>query len=261
VYLRFLISDFRFQSQIANRKSEIVWCLVFSLWFIQLVYAGGEVEPTRPSWESQRYLIDGVHYLINEGDRDMAKSLFQKAILSSSFSSLSGELEDQSQNRWVAAEAFYFLGKICYEKAILDTGKEKQESSIQYPASSIENIAWAKKYLEKADEYGMVYDRMHPPLLDKINREYPGVDPPIMEANRDKAKITIKTDHGSYQIDAVRVDQHADVTENTFLTNREFDVECGARYKVKPDIQGGRRSIYRALAVLGISLAIWRVRS
>jgi len=135
---------------IANQKSKIknglVFCLLalsINLWTASLVHAEG----------SRYYLIEGVYYLMNEGDRDKAEGFFRKAILSSSFDSLSVE----GNTHWQAAsgtapalsdaaEAFYFLGKIYYEKAILDTGysildtrKGKQESSIQHPASSIEN--------------------------------------------------------------------------------------------------------------------------
>jgi hypothetical protein len=165
------------------------------------------------------------------------------------------------------AEAFYFLGKIHYERAMLDigystldTGREEQKSSIQYPASSIENIAWAKKYLRKAEEYGIVYDRLHPDLLDEINRKYPKVDTPISRSSHDKTRIMIQIENGLYQLDAVKIDEHMDITQSEFLTNEEFSLECGARYKVEPDIQGGRRAIYRALTILGVGLAIWFTR-
>jgi len=264
----FLIFDFRL-----NRKSKIaVYALCFllcSMPFAYTVTAAGEeqihayagtVRDTvrGEDWESRYYLIEGVHYLLNEGDRDMAEELFRKAIFSSSFSSLSKEAEDEKVREGFnpVAEAFYFLGKIHYEKAILDIGAratEKQESSL-------ENIAWAKKYLRKAEEYGIVYDQLHPPLLGEINRGYPEIKAPIPEPGREEAKVIIEVNGGSYQINVVRVDQQADVTEAKFLTNKEFDLECGARYKMRPDVQGGYRSIYRALAVLGTGLVIWLAR-
>ena len=216
---------------------------------------------TASSWESRRYLMEGVYYLMNEGDRDVAEGLFRKAILSSPFTSLSMEAEDQGYDRQVVAEAFYFLGRIQYEKAtldtgysILDTGKGKQEKGI-------ENIKWAKIYLGKAEEYGIVHDRLHPPLLDQINRKYPEIGMPDLEANPDRAIVAIEMEHGeSYKVNAVKVDQYTSVTDDRFSTNRELDLECGARYKVKPDIQGGYKSINRTLAVLGIALLVWFTR-
>ena len=230
-----------------------VLCLISSLWFAPFVY-GREIvqekqslDSIRPSWESRLYLIEGVHYLVNEADSDMAEELFRKAIFSSSFSSLSEETEDQDRHRWVVAEAFYFLGKISYEKSISG-------------GNIAENIAWAKKYLEKAEEYGIVYDRLHPPLLDEINRKYPGIEVPISEPNRENAKTIIEFDHGSYQIDAFRVDKYADVIKSKFESDHTIDLECGARYKIKPDVQGKHKSIYGALSVFGIGVIIWITR-
>ena len=224
------------------------------LWLMSYAFAYGASGTTASSWESRRYLIEGVYYLVNEQDLDIAEGLFRKAILSSPFSSLSKETESQDYDRQVVAEAFYFLGKIQYERAISGTGEEKQESRI-------EDIAWAKRYLKKAKEYGIVHDRLHPPLLEQINREYPEVKMPRLETNPNKAEITIETEYGeSYKVNAVKVDQYTDVTDNRFSTNREFYLECGARYKVEPDIQGGYKSIHRALTVLGIALVIWFTR-
>ena len=225
--------------------------LLFALLLTSLAYVADGMEIHRPSWESQSYLIEGVHYLVNEGDRDMAEESFRRAILSSSFSSLSGKdgADETSElmSRWVLSEAFYFLGKIHYEKAA-SQGAVPQ------------NIAWAKRYLEKADEYGVIYDRFHPPLLYEINRKYPGLDAPLSETISDKVKIIVKIEHGAYEMDAIRVGQNADVTESRFRTNEEFDLDCGAIYKVKPNIWRSNKSMYGALAALGISLAIWLTR-
>ncbi len=219
---------------------------------------------TASSWESRRYLMEGVYYLINEGDRDVAEGLFRKAIISSPFSSLSMEAEDQGYNRRVVAEAFYFLGRIQYEKAALDTGEENHQTKLKQASAlqkSMESIKWAKVYLEKAEEYGIVHDRLHPPLLDQINRKYPEISMPNLERNSDRAIVAIEIEHGeSYKVNVVKVDQYTSVTDNRFLTNRELDLECGARYKVKPDVQGSYGSINRTLAVLGIALVIWFTR-
>jgi hypothetical protein len=234
-------------------RIEVIALLSF-LCLIPYAFADEASGFTASSWESRRYLMEGVYYLINEGDRDVAEGLFRKAIISSPFSSLSMEAEDQGNDRQVVAEAFYFLGRIHYEKALLGTGKENHEKSI-------ENITWAKSYLEKAEEYGIVHDRLHPPLIDQINRKYPEISMPNLETNPDKVRVAIEIEHGeSYKVDAVKVDQYTSVTDNRFLTNKEFDMECGARYKVKPDVQGSYKSINRTLAVLGIALVIWFTR-
>jgi len=272
-HIRFSILDSRLGSEIKDRKSKIaVYVLCFFLWSVPFVCAGAiaEVEQiaayagTLPSvrgeaWESRYYLIEGVHYLLNEGDRDMAEELFRKAIFSSPFSSLSEESGTQDQSRRVVAEAFYFLGKLHYEKA--EIAKNSREEPY------VQNIAWARKYLKKAEEYGIVYDRLHPPLLGEVDRKYPEIEVPIPESRRDEVatrhavSVLIEIGDGSYKIDAVEVDRYADVTERKFLTDKEFDLECGARYKMKPDVQGRHRSMYRALTVLGVGLVIWLIRS
>ena len=237
----------------SQRSWGYIPLILFSLWFTTLIYADEGMEDTRPSWESQRYLIEGVHYLVNEGDRDMAEEFFRRAIFSSSFGSLSGKDgadETSESSRWVASEVFYFLGKIQYERAV-SQGAVPQ------------NIAWAKRYLEKANEYGVIHDRLHPPLLDEANRKYPRVDAldaPLSETSPDRAKIIVEIGHGAYEMDAVRVGQNADVTESRFRTNKEFNLDCGARYKVKPNIRRSNRSMYGALTAVGISLVIWLAR-
>jgi hypothetical protein len=199
--------------------------------------------------ESRRCLIAGVYHLVNAGDRDTAEGLFRRAIFYGSFSDLSvGAYSNTPLHGWIAAEAFYFLGKINYERAISQGDVEK-------------NIARAKKYLRKAEEYGVVYDKLHPPLLDEIDRKYPGIDMAVSETKGGKTKVVIEIDRGaSYKIDAVKINQYADVTESRFLTNQELDLECGARYKVKPDVEGGRGAVYRALAFLGLGLLVWLTR-
>jgi len=214
------------------------------LCFTPSVIAGDQIK-------SQDYLVEGVYYLISEGNRDKAEEQFRKVIFSSSASALSVEdshmAKIHDQNRWAVAEAFYFLGKIYYEKAL-------------FQGDIAQNIAQARKYLRKAEEYGVVHDRLHPPLLDEINKKYPEVKMPVPKPGEDKAKVTIEIDQGAYRMDAVKIDHLADVTERGFLTNKEFDLECGARYKVKPDIRGGYESVYKALTVFGIGLAVWLTR-
>jgi hypothetical protein len=224
-------------------------------------------EPARLISESRHYLIEGVHYLMNEGDRDTAEDLFRKAIFTSPFGSLSregngGQLSEASvlSDRWVVAEAFYFLGRIYYERAVSQVGVVRDADT---DSTTPKLLVLARKYLRKAEQYGIIYDRLHPSLLDEISRRFPEIEVPIEAydgSGQDKAKVMIEFDHGSYQMDAVKVDLDADVTESSFSTSKEFDLECGARYKVKPDVQGGYKVMYRALALLGIGVVFWLTR-
>ena len=85
---------------------------------------------------------------------------------------------------------------------------------------------------------------------------------PAWGTNRNKAKVIIETDfQGPYHVNAVKIDQYADVAETKFLTDKEFDLECGARYKIEPDSQARYRPVYKTLAVLGIGLALWLTRN
>jgi hypothetical protein len=221
------------------------------------------------------YLIEGVHYLLNERDLDAAEELFRKVIFSSSFSSLSrrrsrvADLEIPrtqrpeavgtlpGSDRWVVAEAFYFLGKIQYDRASAPTEAKADEA--------LESISLAKIYLEKAEEYGIVYDHLHPPMLEEINRRYPEAYT-LVVPGREEAEVTFDIANASdgsqrsLKINAVKIDSKALVAEERFPSSETKNLECGARYKVEPDIQGGRRSIYRALTVVGIGIAVWLAR-
>jgi hypothetical protein len=222
--------------------------IIFSLWHVGFAYCD---KPAAPSWESQKYLIEGVHYLMNEDDLDTAEQLFHKAILSSSFDSLS--IDDDlngtadTSDSWVVAESLYFLGKIHYLRA---------NSQIDVKS----NIIWAKKYLMKAEEYGIIYDKLHNPLLDEIKRKYPDVNIPVTDAIGYRAKVTIESDNGSYNINAVKIDKRGYVTELDFQTDKESVIEGGARYKLKPDIRGKRRAILGSVSAVGVILAIWLLR-
>ena len=237
-------------------RFSVFYTLSFLLWFMSSFAAYGEPNTTSSETEvaeNRSHLIEGVYYLMNQGDQNMAKEFFQKAIFSSPFVDLSMNrgvvTVSEPGDRRIVAEALYFLGKIHYEKVLSHKGEDMEK-----------NIGLAKMYLNKAEEYGIAYDRLHPTLLDEIHRRYPGVGMVVPDTEGDGTKVTIEVDHGSYRVDTVKVDQHADVTEDRFMTNEEFALEGGARYKVEPDVQGGYRSIYRTLAFLGISLLVWLTR-
>jgi len=197
------------------------------------------------NWGSHDYLMAGVYYLVSQEDRDLAEVQFRRAIFSSSFGALAGGSE--SQDRQVVAEAFYFLGRIYYERASIG-------------GNIPQNIGRAKSYLNKAREYGIVHDRLHPPLLEEINRRYPEVAVLDWEKSAKVAKAVFEIGRGSYRINAVRIGNEGDVAGSKFLTDEMLDLECGARYKMEPDVRGRYGSMYRALVVLGICLAVWLVR-
>lgn len=83
-----------------------------------------------------KHLIEGVYYLIVEDDLNQAEAEFQ-AILAI----------DKNH-----AEAYYFLGRIYYERVL----------SSSEPKSMLRE---AKKYLSMAHSLGIVYDKLHPNLL------------------------------------------------------------------------------------------------
>jgi len=221
------------------RKNIYLPALLFGLFIIHPLSAS--------DWNSQNYLIDGVYYLESQNDLNMAEEQFRKVIISSPFDTLSGETESSDSDRKIVAEAFYFLGKICYERSI---------SKENVP----QNIAQAKSYLKKAEEYGIVYDKLHPPLLSAINQNYPEIKASIPQSADSKTKVNIEIGDGLYHIRLLKIDQKINVTESWLLTKKESELECGARYKMKPDIQGAAKSTYKALIILGIVLAFWLVR-
>lgn len=221
------------------KKNIYILALLFGLFLIHPVSAS--------DWNGQNYLINGVYYLVSQGDLNMAEGQFRKIIFSSPFDALSEKTGNSGSDRKIVAEAFYFLGKICYERAI------SKENVLQ-------NISQAKSYLVKAEEYGIVYDKLHPPLLDEINRDYPEIKALIPQPTADKAKVTIEIGDSLYQIRSIKIDQNANVTKNRLLTKTESELECDARYKMKPDVQGATKSVYKALIALGIGLAFWLVR-
>jgi hypothetical protein len=204
-------------------------------------------------WDSQNYLINGVYYLISQKDLNMAEDQFRKVIFYSSFNSLSEESVKMNHNRETVAEAFYFLGEIYYEKAT---------SQINISDIMKQNyIAQAKGYLGKAKEYGIVYDRLHPSLLDEINEKYPKIIASIPKSTGNKTKVAIGMDDGLYQIDTISIDKNANIIKSDLQTKKESSLECGAIYKMKPDIRGASISTYKALTIIGIGLAVCLIRS
>jgi len=83
-----------------------------------------------------KHIIEGVYYLVVENDLNQAEQEFQ-AILAI----------DKKH-----AEAYYFLGRIYYEKVL----------SSSEPKSMLRE---AGKYLSMAHSLGIVYDKLHPNLL------------------------------------------------------------------------------------------------
>jgi len=222
------------------RKNIYLPALLFGLFIIHPLSAS--------DWNSQNYLIDGVYYLESQNDPNMAEEQFRKVIISSPFDTLSRKKEGSGSDRKIVAEAFYFLGKIGYERSL-----SKENVS--------QNIAQAKSYLGKAEEYGIVYDKLHPPLLGAINQNYPEIKASIPQSTDSKTKVNIEIGDGLYHIGFLKIDQKINVTESWLLTKKDTGLECGARYKMKPDIQGAYKSTYKALVILGIGLTFWLVRS
>lgn len=208
------------KQSIINCKSII---LVFILSFFLINFA----------YSSQEHIIAGVYYLISRNDPAKAEEHFQKAILV-------GEQDD-------LASAFYFLGKIYYDRALSG-----------FDVTS--NIGKAKAYLIKAEEYGLKNDRLHPPLSDEINRKYPDIPPSNLEIKGDKAKVVIEIDQGDYRINSLQINREMGIRKEIFATNKDLNLQGGTLYKMKPDVEGSSKSIHRMLVLLGIGIAIWLVR-
>ena len=185
------------------------------------------------AYSGQEEIIAGVYYLISRNDPVRAEEYFQRVILS-------GEQDN-------FASAFYFLGKIYYERAL---------SGVDVAL----NVSKAKAYLTKADEYGLVYDRLHPPLLREVNEKYPNIPESNLEIKGDKAKAMIEIDQGKYRIESLQVSREMGVKKENFSTNKEIDLYGGTLYRMKPDVTGSHRSIQRMLVIVGIGIAIWLVR-
>jgi hypothetical protein len=194
------------------------------------------------------YVIAGVYYLMVKTDPNQAEQEFQKAILVSSFESLSKDSKAQSSERYYVAEAYYFLGKIHYDRAISQ-------------GNITQNIGKAKMYLLTSEKYGMIYDRLHPKLLDKIEQNYPNVPAETPRLTNHKAKATFEIDNESYQIDAIKISSDLSVSKDKFRTNRELELEAGTKYKLEPNFGESHKSIYRALITVGIGVVICIARN
>ncbi len=83
-----------------------------------------------------KHLVEGVYYLVVENDLNQAEQEFQ-AILA----------VDKNH-----AEAYYFLGRIYYEKVLNSSASKSM-------------LREAEKYLRMAHSLGIVYDKLHPNLL------------------------------------------------------------------------------------------------
>lgn len=219
--------------------------LIISITFTAIAYANAESPVS-----SRFYLMEGVYYLINEKNSEMAEEFFRKTIASCSFDTLSDKSEDY--DRKIAGEAFYFLGKIHYERAASAFGDDVSN-----------NIAWSKKYLREAEGYGINYDKLHPPLLDDINKKYPGI-----KLGRDaqptknyKTKAIFEVGNNSYRIDTVKIDRNSDIKKVELSTKNVFSLEEGARYKMKIGVQEGQWTAYKTLVAVGITLVFLIARS
>ncbi len=223
-----------------KRISKICLILIIYSTLSAIAYAN-----TENLASSRFYLMEGVYYLVNEKNSEMAEESFRKAIASCSYDTLSKKSEDQR----IVAEAFYFLGKIYYEKAGSAFGDDTSN-----------NIAWAKKYLREAEEYGIVYDKLHPPLLDEINKK---ASQPVEQASLlvIKTKAFIEINNDSYKIDTIMIDRNSDIKKVEFSTKKEVGLQEGARYKMKIGIQEGQWTVYKALVAVGITLVFLIARN
>lgn len=198
--------------------------------------------------KSRDYLINGIYYLICQQNHYEAEEQFRNVIFSSPFKAFTDKSNDYHQDKYVVAEAFYFLGRIYYQKAISQGDIEQ-------------NIASAKMYLMKAEDFGLIHDQLHPSLLDEVNQKYPNISPLVSELTSGKASTVFELDNSSYQIDAVQIDRNLDVKKATFSTNKKLTLDGGKIYKMEPNINNAYKSIYNALIAVGIAITVLLIRN
>ncbi|MFQ6041509.1 MAG: hypothetical protein ACE5PV_11685 [Candidatus Poribacteria bacterium] len=218
-----------------------------NLWFpLNIVKAGSE-NKNAFGRESEKHLIRGVYHLINQSDLNAAESEFRQAIT-------------LDQNNW---EAYYFLGRIYYERATL-TGDISISQSQQF-------IGKAKAFLSRAQRLqrfkapstpmaSPAYDKLHPDLLKRLKRDYPKIAP-IYEEELfpKKVKIVIESETPNFEIRASKIgEQGADVIVGTFLPEDEIQLESDASYQLEFLPQKPKSIKY--LLLLGIGLTIWLIR-
>ena len=212
--------------------------------------------------ESQKYLIRGVYYLINQNDLNSAESEFRQAIA-------------LDQHNW---EAYYFLGSIYYERATTEFGIRNSEFGMIIPNSEAQSrqfIGKAKAFLLRA--FGLrrrktpstpTYDKLHPDLLSRLKQEYPKVAP-IYEEELfpKKAKIIIETEAPTFEIRASKISkQDATVNESitpsllgTFLPGEEIQLEGDASYQL--EFLPQKPKSIKLILLVGIGLTIsWLIR-
>lgn len=228
---------------------KILFIIIFSVGFILSAYAGTNY------WESQRYLMNGVYYILVEENQNIAEEFFRKAIISFPFNDLA---ENQRAKWYILAEAYYFLGKVYYEKAIegIIPGFDEELSP-----SGIENMGWAIKYLEKAEEYGIIHDKIHPQLLEVIREKYGHIEEPTALDMGEQSKATIEIRGNSYKLNTIMVSKNLDVKKLKLPTNKEVDLSGGSSYKINLDLEKKRKIIYETLVAFGFILTFWIIRS
>lgn len=186
--------------------------------------------------ESQKFMIRGVYYLINQNNPEAAEGAFRQAIVL-----------DQHNG-----EAYYFLGRIYYEQAT-STGNLSVSQLQQF-------IGQSKALLLRAQELGVTYDKLHPNLLSRLKREYPKVAPIYEEALfPKKANIIIETESPTFDIRASKTNpQNTSVIIGNFLPEEEISIEGDASYQLE-FLPKKPRSI-KHLILVGIGLTIWLIR-
>lgn len=191
---------------------------------------------------SQKSVIRGVYHLINQNDSDAAESEFRQAIA-----------WDRNNK-----EAYYFLGKIYYDRAA---------SMEDLPASqSSQYIGKAKALLLRAQELGISYDKLHPDLLSQLKKEYPKIAPIYEEELFPKAKIVFETEFGiqtseiSQQMSPHSSQRQPDekTTTETFQPEEEISLKGDTAYQL--EFLPKKPKNIKHLILLGIGLTIWLIR-
>ena len=180
---------------------------------------------------ADRHLIEGVYWLICEGDAARA----ERELL------LSVQLSPDDP------EPYYFLGLIKYQR-----GKA---------AGSEEELAEALHYLLEAERRGIRHDRLHPDVLRELRRDHPDLKPKAPKAARaapgrpDRVEVEFEAGEGE-----VILLEGEDGSKIRTLSGETVTLRCGRSYKVSLDREGTLDRAFKRITPILAILALWIFR-
>ncbi|RKY03930.1 hypothetical protein DRP77_05145 [Candidatus Poribacteria bacterium] len=174
---------------------------------------------------ADRYLIEGVYYLICEGDATRA----ERELL------LSAQLNPDDP------DPLYFLGLIKYQRG--EAARSKEE------------IGEALYYLLEAEEKGIKHDRLRPDILSEIKERFPGIKPRAIgkrpSSDLDEVEIRFETEKG--EVVLLRSEDRSEIRS----VSKVLKLRCGRTYKVDLDRMGTLNRAFKRIIPIAVILALW----